>query len=639
MASPSQPPEQFLPTGLPSPPPSPRKRRRWLRDSDDSAGEMAIESYIYRSEPYRSSTASLPLPLPLREVVSRENLDLEDPGSAELLTQMEQVVLDHELDGQHTFRVLHLLKPGYPNGDGSVETLRLDIFESSGLTRSWSDVRNELQDLLRSHGFPHMEVEILDRERALMPSIFFISPGAASIQVYEETRADLIALLFDTLKDAWNAISVFEFGQTKENARPSVVVFVEPFASSDWQTLELTMKAILWPKLPQGFELAVEFIPSGITDLTGVSCVRTLSPHPVMGSSLGVVGQESSGTIGGFVELSVGGKTYQGILTNHHVVEPPEGKAFRKGFGFDGSGKGRPVAQYPSGEDHRETKTTIQEMLSRAVKTADFLKENLEMRVACGEDISPQLKFREQQAAANLRHWEKQAALIDELPIVLGEVLVTSGRLINAKKAIVDWAFIRMPSDKFPKCFNNLPPRNTQTLDQMPELSHPPIASDEGPVEAEGGYAQYFSSIVKGNRYFKLGRTTGITVGVCHGVETDINRERHGVFFDESGDEITLTKGCTRELVILAEAPRYIDHQTTFSASGDSGSILFDHDGFAAGLLYGELTGHFGPRSCAGAGLVTCMTDVLASIESKSAVPDEEGNMKLGTLTLKTPGS
>lgn len=101
---------------LPSPPRPPRERRRWLRDSDDSAGKMAIETYIYRSEPYRLSTVSVPLPLPMKDVVSRANLDLEDPGSAELLSQMERVA----------FRVLNILKPGYPDGDGPVETLRLE---------------------------------------------------------------------------------------------------------------------------------------------------------------------------------------------------------------------------------------------------------------------------------------------------------------------------------------------------------------------------------------------------------------------------------------------------------------------------------------------------------------------------------
>ena len=111
---------------LPSPPRPPRERRRWLRDSDDSAGKMAIETYIYRSEPYRLSTVSVPLPLPMKDVVSRANLDLEDPGSAELLSQMERVVLDHQLEGQHAFRVLNILKPGYPDGDGPVETLRLE---------------------------------------------------------------------------------------------------------------------------------------------------------------------------------------------------------------------------------------------------------------------------------------------------------------------------------------------------------------------------------------------------------------------------------------------------------------------------------------------------------------------------------
>lgn len=45
---------------------SAEERRKHLRESEDSSGEMSLESFLYRTDPYRSSSLKPPLPVPTR---------------------------------------------------------------------------------------------------------------------------------------------------------------------------------------------------------------------------------------------------------------------------------------------------------------------------------------------------------------------------------------------------------------------------------------------------------------------------------------------------------------------------------------------------------------------------------------------
>lgn len=133
-----------------------------------------------------------------------------------------------------------------------------------------------------------------------------------------------------------------------------------------------------------------------------------------------------------------------------------------------------------------------------------------------------------------------------------------------------------------------------------------------------------------------MGRTTGITSGVCHGIEVDVG-EQGKIRYDPSGGKVILGKYSTRELVIMSSTG-------TFSEPGDSGSFVFNNLGNVAGLLYGELTGnitsgeasaetppelmeksHFadntvmqGSRVHIGSGLVSSIDEVLGSMKKKT---------------------
>ncbi|KAJ6096277.1 hypothetical protein N7486_007023 [Penicillium sp. IBT 16267x] len=67
--------DPVIPHAAQGPSNAPRKRRRYLRDSEDAEGEMSLENYIAACDPFRSISMVDPLPYPICEKYS-ERLDL-----------------------------------------------------------------------------------------------------------------------------------------------------------------------------------------------------------------------------------------------------------------------------------------------------------------------------------------------------------------------------------------------------------------------------------------------------------------------------------------------------------------------------------------------------------------------------------
>ena len=164
--------------------------------------------------------------------------------------------------------------------------------------------------------------------------------------------------------------------------------------------------------------------------------------------------------------------------------------------------------------------------------------------------------------------------------------------------------------------------------------------------------SQHFNTIEPGKWYFKVGRTTGITSGICNGVEAWVKPENQHTLYGpkgavkevrRSGKILETNKdgrlvydenGKPKEkaghyayyyasewIIINASVDREsMKDQQTFSAPGDSGSLIVDQAGGVAGILWGELTGFCGPtmevhHPYVGAGLVTCIEDVKEAMK------------------------
>lgn len=131
----------------------------------------------------------------------------------------------------------------------------------------------------------------------------------------------------------------------------------------------------------------------------------------------------------------------------------------------------------------------------------------------------------------------------------------------------------------------------------------------------------YFDMIEEGRWYFKMGRTTGITCGICHGIRLDVQRAGQ-IRWDSDGSQVDHDSVTTRELIIMSEDSISNGVAASFSMPGDSVSFVFDARGQIAGLMYGNFSGLVGPadnmRQHINSGLVTSMDEIIRSIESKT---------------------
>lgn len=630
-----------------TPPYTPKKKRRVLGETEDSSEDWTIEQYLYRKDPFRCTSLAAPLPLPIRRT------SLPSDGMEETLEKLRphiQAETDLFIKDPYTLSFVHVLRPDYPTGNVKRLTLSVEIYKGHEQPNAWAQARDNLHTLLRNAGFESIDVDIVDESRAFMPCVFPQSVNAGSIGAYESVRDTISGLLLKQLGSSWNCMSLFRVGKSLEAAVPSIVVFVEPLTSTDWQRLEATIRQIVAPTTPPGEALGIEFLPgkySHLTgkDLDGKELLERGKSALRMGSSIGMQGDDSSGTLGGFATLKVGNHIHEGFITNHHVVRPKldtEGAAdlSRKGFRYNSDKHVKPMIQWPSPEDLAATREAMLREMKTCSGEAEKYQEMQKTRLMLDKDAQPRLEEYRQRFVKIVDDIQRQLTDIDhKFPVDLGRTLISSGDLVTSDRAILDWAFVEAsPSlrqflgSSFPVP-NELPYRNDPQLRAKRyrgaapyiafETGDPPLIADE------------FGSIVKGAWYFKKGRTSGITSGLCNGTEAEINN-RTGLRYTETGDVYTLGPRTTRELMIMSyvtirDGIADKDFQDEFSEPGDSGSFVVDALGRVCGLLYGEHTGLCGPpaplkRSDCGAGLVTSMTDVLASIAKKTTFEVVQGD-------------
>lgn len=233
---------------------------------------------------------------------------------------------------------------------------------------------------------------------------------------------------------------------------------------------------------------------------------------------------------------------------------------------------------------------------------------------------------------------------LELLPITLGKVLVSSGRAFDASRRIIDWAFVEMPPT--PK---NKKTWSSSTKNQLP---HPDAAGifrhlpfdygDYSSIYVPGNplpSIEGFSELEMGKWYFKIGRTTDMTAGICHGTKmilrTSGSNELTGARtqYDKSGDHRMLSNPVDfiEEYIILnARLGVTTMQHEDFSQPGDSGALIIDATGAVAGLMYGNYSAQTGPMNVLdgtyhAAGLVTTMPNVLKSIAMKTTPRDASG--------------
>ncbi|KAI9731022.1 MAG: hypothetical protein M1834_005485 [Cirrosporium novae-zelandiae] len=636
---PSSSPDRYPSESAPSSPPSPRKRRMWLRSSDETSGEMTIEDYIYGSDDYRKTTALPRLPLPLLE--SRIWPHLRGNRLEEVRGPIDNILSSSGLQNYHA-SIVCLRKTGYTP---SFEVPTLRVWVRGDRTLQWPQIRDTLKECLNQHDLPNIEVEIFHPDKCYLPSLFSISPSHPSINIYNSIRDQLLKVVDQKLRTAWLSMCIYKIGNTEDVAEFAVVVYVAPFTYLNWKSLKFDLDRIIRPHLPHDLTIGVEFLPGHVSltddDLdttSGLDQTSELSRVPIMGSSFGIRGRESSGTLGCFVKLTVGDKIHHGVLTNYHVVEPlqsaPEKvklQAARYGASYFASVADiATTAIFPSQEDSMATQKAFRKGISNGHKMITDIRREIEEREEIGRRTDG-LRVELKSSEIGLNSLQLSKPIVDSIPITLGKVLVSSGKLVGDNNMFIDWAFIELKKDAAKDWIDN---QNILPSQQQIGLVPCKYGIDENYIYTIGsGKITNFSKMEKGNWCFKTGRSTGITTGICHGTEAFVKHIGKNLScYNSKGEKMQLKNTVIKSWIVIGKYTSYATRKVSqgdFCASGDSGAAVIDARGRAAGLLYGSLTGLCGAITggVVGAGFVCSMDEVVASIERAATSHDKFGNV------------
>lgn len=339
MSLPKQPPQLSTPPGSPTkaPPGSAIGRRKNLRESEDSAGELSLEVFLYRTDPYRSYSSKTPLPTPLRlhniNPIMQDRLRRE-PG---INQNIRHILDEYGIGDQGGYVFCDQSKPGYPGGDIGISTLRVMVDVKDDMpTSGWSKARRALTRMLYERGFETIDVEILDPARSNILRLFPIPPDHPVISTYESFRPKFIEEVMRSLGNNWTTLCLFSVRLTFQNPTFAVVISLQPNTVCDWSILRFRLQQIIRLEFQNqhiaqpSSSIDIEFVPGGWSILDphsekpGRSFANEVSQHPKLGTSIGVGGERGGGTFGGFFRLRCGSTHHRGFLTNYHSVAPSE---------------------------------------------------------------------------------------------------------------------------------------------------------------------------------------------------------------------------------------------------------------------------------------------------------------------------
>ncbi|KKZ65080.1 hypothetical protein EMCG_01320 [[Emmonsia] crescens] len=671
-------------------------RRSKFKESDEAKGEMTIERYLYATDPYRASSHPNPLPYPVHGVeVPDDELPLPEQ-KAEIL----DLLAAHGFTAAPEILLENITKPGYSlPGDITIKTLGVFYHTTSLNTLgNFSSATTSIRKYLISREFPNIHVDIAHADLCFKPSLFPISPTDPATAIYERIKDELLSLLKDNLGSSWRLFSLFRVGRTEKTALPTIVVFVPPMKMHDWAGLQRAMRNVIGQHCPDYISLNSEFLPGTLpgyaesshldNDQPGISQLDTISDEckMEMGFSVSIRGEPRGGTAGGFVMLKQNGVTWKGIITNHHVATPLEtapsktvAEANVFGFSPPEDGDAAVELQFFAGEDVAATKQHI-DMRVRNLEQLFSEYTNRQGRLTL--DKAQPSAFSHLQTAildtqTSLEKTRRIQLFVAEMPLRLGEVLLSSGNLLYRNK-IHDWAFVELSnadddagsdSDSYTTAAAQFQPNY---MPPVPPNHHPTqygFELDLGPKSLRWPLVA-FGQLCTGKYYLKQGRSTGVTGGVCNGVLAVCNWAHsagggtggHCVLYDEVGNHINCsdpqspdTRTCTTEEYVILSKSRcagddYDYSQSSFCEPGDHGSFIIGADGSVCGLLYGTATalcsGGGGVRGgnvggsgffYAGAGLAMCFSNVVASVELRTRATDSEGNPVGAPAILELP--
>lgn len=609
----------------------------------DAQHQTSLEQYLANADPYRATSMLHPWPYPL----TLHHAPHLQEQILPLSNKIREVLSSHGLPGSVEFLPYLVTKPQYPEGNIPINLLRVTLRAEHDVSIQLDTVKDDLLGLLYLRGIQNIHVELVNIDLCFGPSIFPIMPQHPIVTIFENTKDQIIQVLNNNLGSKWTVLCPFRVGRSEQSARPTIVVHVNPLTPANWPNLVAQVENLTNPNHTENPPIDVKFFPGDLFLLqsNGVSFIDRVAPNgPAMGHSIGITGERNAGTLAGYVTLTHDGKAVKGLLTNYHIVRPsnlsPEIEEAFDRFGYSPSQTPGHNIQMESLAviDIDATKLDIDEKLRIFSLQKEDLSNKIEARAQAQARPLPTQKSTLEQCEVATQDLKSKRQLLEKMPYLMGEVTAISGKALLGRR-LMDWAFVQLnetATDAFfkPNVMFPVPP------DQMPWL----YSSDLGFPVPEGTPLTEFGNLKEGNFYLKMGRTTGVTAGICNGTLACCNWEgKERVRFQHDGQQVKLSSNVTEEFVIVNKKRGTAEHQQkSYAEKGDSGSFVINNSGQICGLLYGATSGLYGPpnqsHSYITAGLAIDFTEISESLRLRSMANDADGNITTSPAELSLPG-
>lgn len=243
-----------------SSPESPRTRRRSLRDSAVTKGEMTLEKYLSACEPFRCTSVTNPLPYPLATIRCTKLADAIQP----LRSQIYGLLTSHQFSSSVVLQTLKYRKPDYPGSEAPVSLLRVSLRNTDDAPLCWETAQLDLLQLLFNNNIFYAGVEIMNDDSYHIAGLFYISDTDPLALVFNHAQSGLISVLDQAIKSRWGMLCPFNVGRTERNAQPAIAVIVDPLTVADWATLRVKMIALVAPHCSNEL-VDVEFLPGKLS--------------------------------------------------------------------------------------------------------------------------------------------------------------------------------------------------------------------------------------------------------------------------------------------------------------------------------------------------------------------------------------
>ena len=632
--------------GYPTPPSTASWRSRRAQasseDSSDSSRRFSISNVKFRvgAPPLR--------PLPLKSVWDGPCAALENRFGSKLVDRASQILSENGIIDPEVSLTSRMVP-------GETWTAQPTIFivaqwseQSPNIwERSVRQVKKYANTMLI--GYDELErldvcVEMVARE-LIMPKYLSPIPNDAKFPKLEADWPVIQANVFEILESFLStashmtAIALFKLGYNPVYAKnPNTVYISLDYASNEtaWPPVVKRIQEYL-----DGFnhdlhvhiehntmdEFAFRLIPSSLNDSEkadkearfNFANHQKYETQVGLGADIGAAryitredGQECNaliGTMGCYLEIkSARFPNWKKVaLTNYHVVRPAI-KGYQLGVQNGKSSKRDPVENSdlwtadlagvsPNTMPRRET----MEHPTRAKH--NFVVDQLRGYIAADTSPTPD--------PITQTSLDDKLAFFDQNKHPFGGVWVGSGYTRRTKRnGRLDWALV-MPPDDSRLCNNMLPGRDDWFARHAYSTLLPNWttfgASLKNPPKGVS-----LHQVSQGDLVYKVGASTGPTVGLFSKIKVNctMGEERY----------MKLENPKSTEYMFIGRAPTNPDGR--FGDIGDSGSVVFDREGRAVGLLFTGQT----PQQCPPDGycLVTPIEDVLEDIKafSKGQITD-----------------